>query len=414
MSSNSLLHSAIIRDWQIKKFCLYGLLKNFKFFEAYLILFLMSHQISLFQIGILMACREVVVNLFEVPSGLIADYFGRKKELYLCFIFYIISFIIFFIGDNFGYALLAMFFFGLGEAFRSGTHKAIIYSYLDAKEWTGEKAFVYGRTRSFSLIGSAISSLVGIGIVLSIPDIQYIFIFSIIPYVLDLLLIVSYPSYLDCADKKEISSFKELLYKLLYTFKQRNKLRRILFEEGCAEGAFSYLKEFIQPIMELIVIGSGVAIIAGLSLDDNLKIVLGTIYAVFNLCSSFFSKRAFLLTNRRSGIECLLYIHLITAILLGTLACFSQIYIVVIAIYLLLYIMHSMRKPIFVAEIDCHIDKSNRATILSISSQIKSLFLVIFAPIAGFTADRYGIGVTIWLLFLLFTVTIPLLVFRNN
>ena len=30
-------------------------------------------------------------------------------------------------------AALAMAFFGLGEAFRSGTHKAMIYTYLERK-----------------------------------------------------------------------------------------------------------------------------------------------------------------------------------------------------------------------------------------------------------------------------------------
>ncbi len=83
MSENALknMKTEILADFQIKKFCAYGFLKNLKFFEPYLLIFLLSQGISLFQIGILIAVRETIVNLFEVPSGIIADYFGRKKEL---------------------------------------------------------------------------------------------------------------------------------------------------------------------------------------------------------------------------------------------------------------------------------------------------------------------------------------------
>ena len=44
-----------------------------------------------------------------------------------------------------------MVFFGFGEAFRSGTHKAMIMAYLDKKDIKDSKSKVYGKTRSFSL-----------------------------------------------------------------------------------------------------------------------------------------------------------------------------------------------------------------------------------------------------------------------
>ena len=125
----------ILKDFQVKKFCIYGFLKNLKFFEPYLIIYLMGNNINLFQMGVLIAVREIIINLFEIPSGFIADYFGRKKEMYFCFVFYIISFIFFFFTDTFTLAIGGMIFWGLGEAFKSGTHKAMIYTYLDYQGW---------------------------------------------------------------------------------------------------------------------------------------------------------------------------------------------------------------------------------------------------------------------------------------
>ncbi len=407
------IQQQIMADRQIKKFCLYGFLKNLRFFEAYLLLYLLGNGLNLFQIGLLMAIREIVINLFEIPSGLIADYVGRKKELYLCFSFYIISFLIFFGADNFYLAALAMTFFGLGEAFRSGTHKAMIYTYLDTKHWQSEKAYTYGRTRSYSLIGSAVSGILGIILILAVPADSYIFLFSIVPYILDLLLIMSYPKFLDSADKKQGSTFKELAGNLARSFRLNSKLRKLVIEEGMAEAAFSYIKDLIQPLLELIIVGSGLVLIANLSGDDNLKISLGLIYAVLNLCGSYFSKKAHLLKQKSSSLSCLLWMHGGLALLFGLLFFFIDSYWLLCLLYLLIYILHCLRKPLFVDEIDNHIEKSERATVISATSQLKSLFLMIFAPILGLIADNYSIAPIMLVLAIIFACTIPLLKFKS-
>ncbi len=407
------LRKDILKDFQIKKFCAYGFLKNLKFFEPYLIIYLMSNNINLFQIGVLIAIREVIINVFEIPSGLIADYFGRKKEMYFCFGFYIVSFILFFFTDTFTLAAFAMVFFGFGEAFRSGTHKAMIYSYLDAKNWQSEKTFAFGRTRSFSLIGSAISSLVGIILILIVPSDGYIFLFSVVPYILDLCLIMSYPKFLDTSDKNHGTSFKEMTKGLIDSFKINKKLRNILIEEGVAEAGFSYVKDLIQPILEIIIIGSGISVIASLSADDNLKVILGLVYTVLNLFGSYFSKNAYILKGKRTSLACLSLIHLAYAASCGLLAIFSGQYLVVCIIYVFVYVLHSVRKPMFVDEIDNNIDKSNRATVISASAQLKSLFLITCAPILGFVADKVGIGLVMGILCVVFMATLPLLKTRT-
>ena len=410
---NEIVKKKILQDVQIKKFCAYGFLKNLKFFEPYLIIFLMSKGLNLFEIGILISIREVIVNLFEIPSGIIADYFGRKKELYLCFGFYIVSFGIFFMTNGFMMAMFAMMFFGLGEAFRSGTHKAMIYTYLDSKNWESEKTFVYGRTRSFSLIGSAISSVMGVVLILVVPDERYIFLFSIVPYILDLLLIISYPKFLDKADKSKNSSFKDIIYSFIKGLKGNYKLRRILVEEGMSEATFAFMKDLIGPIMEVIIVGSGVFVIAGLSMEDNLKIILGLVYAIFNLFGSYFSKRAYLIKGDRKSITCLYYFHIGIAVACLLLSLSMRQYVLVIVIYVALYILHSIRKPMFMDEVDNHIEKSSRATTISISSQIKSVFLMVFAPVLGFVADTIGVRSVMIILCVIFVVTIPLLKFKD-
>jgi MFS family permease len=166
---------------QVFKFEMYGFLKNLMFFEPYLIIYLTISGLSLFEVGLLISIREIVIYIFEIPSGVIADMYGKKIELIMCFVFYIISFFLFFIAPSFWIFALAMMLFGLGDAFRSGTHKAMIMSFLDHNDIAATKTKVYGQTRAMSLIGSMVMSLVAIVFVIYLPEIKYLFLISIIP-----------------------------------------------------------------------------------------------------------------------------------------------------------------------------------------------------------------------------------------
>ncbi len=406
-------YDLIKKDFQIKKFCMYGFLKNLRFFEAYLLIFLMMQNITLFQIGILIAIREVIVNIFEIPSGFIADHYGRKKEMYMCFIFYIISFIFFFFTDSFYIAIVAMSFYGMGEAFRSGTHKAMIYSYLESKGFEKHKKFVYGRTRSFSLIGSAISSILGVFIVLYIKKFEIMFLISIIPYILDFLLILSYPKFLDKADVSN-KGVKTEAKEILTDLKTNKRLRKSLLNDASFACVFSIIKDYIQPILQAVIVGSGIILISNLSSDDNLKIILGITYAFINVAGAVASRKTYILTKNKSNEFCLNLIYISMIISLVIISVCFKMPLVICFMYLIMYVIHSMRKPIFVDDFDNHIKKSTRATMLSISSQMKSLLLIIFAPLVGYIADNNDIKMVTLILCVMLVICLPFAFFKHE
>jgi len=69
------------RDRMYYKFRLYGFLKNLRFFDPFLILFFREAGLSFLAIGTLFSIREIATNLLEVPTGVIADSFGRRKAM---------------------------------------------------------------------------------------------------------------------------------------------------------------------------------------------------------------------------------------------------------------------------------------------------------------------------------------------
>ncbi|WP_066496053.1 MFS transporter [Abyssisolibacter fermentans] len=391
------VYQTIKRDKQIWKFCFYGLLKNLKFFEPYLLIYLLGMGMSFFKIGILYAIREIVTYIFEIPSGIFADNYGKKKELMTCFAFYIISFIFFFIGTDIYILILAMIFFGLGEAFRSGTHKAMIYSYLEQKNWFEYKTFVYGRTRSFSLIGSSISAFISIIFILNVPSTRWIFLICIVPYILDFLLISSYPATLDERRESELSfkNFFEASIRHIKSIASNKLLEKILISSSLYDGIFKTIKDYIQPILKATIIAVTVSSLQGINADSKVKIYLGVIYGIFYIFSSVASKNVYRLNRVFDSGKWMSIFFDIMAILSIALfiAIKNNVTIIVIAIFFLLYILKDARRPLFVDVCGDYMNKTERATVLSVDSQLRALFTIIFAPVFGFIADNYSLEV---------------------
>ena len=391
------LHELIKKNRQIKKFCLYGFLKNLRFFEPYLYIYLMQVvHLNLFQIGTLFSIRGIIIYLFEIPSGVFADQYGKKTELMICFLFYIASFFFFFWGGSYAIVAVAMVLFGLGEAFRSGTHKAMIYSYLEQKGWFEHKTFVYGRTRSFSLIGSSLSAFVSILLIIRLPRMQSIFLFSIIPYLIDFLLIWSYPDTLNEPVETTISIKKFITHSIeqLKNIFANRPLRKVAVSSSLFDAIFKVLKDYIQPILNDIILVSGIYVVASMEAATQLKIILGIIYGVIYIFSSWVSGNVYRLNQKFNSDKLMdISFDILGAVFFITFfAIKTKIMLIVILLYFFLYLLKDGRRPLAVDVFGDYMKKNERATVLSIDSQLSSFFMIVLAPLFGYIADRFGVA----------------------
>ncbi len=393
----------IRRSSLVWRFKFYGFFKNLRFFEPYLFIIYINIGLSLFEIGLLVAITEVFTYLFEIPSGILADSYGKKKVMIACFIFYIISFFLYFLGieqysNGIGLwiLILASILFGLGEAFRSGTHKAMELAWMEKRRLLDYKSYIYGITRSYSLIGSALSSLMAILLVLTLSHISNtIFLFSIIPYVIDLILISTYPKYMDKPkDSAKQNIIKELLIGIKNTGKymKQKKLRNGLISSSSFDAVFKSLKDYIQPLIQVYI---GVLLVkwrleGKLGEVDGIAIVLGLLYTIFYLISSISSKNSYRaekwFKSPKRAIDVLWDIFGIVLIC-EAIFIFTQSLSLIMIGFLLVYILENMRRPLLVGYLGGIAEKDQRATVLSVESEIKSLLKMVFAPIFGLIAD---------------------------
>ena len=390
-----------IKDASIRiKFQLYGFFKNLQFFEPFLLVIFLNWGLNLFQIGLLMTIQEVFTYVFEIPSGFLADVYGKKNELRLCFIFYMVSFLLYFFGPAFYMVVLGATFYGLGEAFRSGTHKAMEMEWLERHNLQEYKSYLYGMTRSWSLYGSALNAILAIILVFFIGDRgdRWIFLFAILPFALDFLLISTYPNYMnkkrDVGNNTIKEQFREEFDKLKIFLKGKTFQQGVL-SSTINDSIFKSIKDYIQPIMRIFIS----ALILDLALDTSkedmwVKTFLGVIYAIFYLLSSFSSRKAFWVEQKvKSTRKTIDYLFDVFALLLLLEAVFIWVGlpIFIVLLYMIIYIIYNLRRPIVVGYIGEMAPIKQRATILSAETQLKSIFIFIFAPIFGYIADQFGI-----------------------
>lgn len=377
------------------KFSAYGFLKNLRFFEPFLYLFFLASGLSYLEIGTLISIREISVLLLEIPTGVVADLTGRRRAMAGAFAAYITSFSIFYLFHRFVFFVPAMLLFAAGEAFRSGTHKSMIMTHLDAEGMADRKVAYYGTTRSASRLGSAVSALLAGVIVYLWQDYHVVFAVTIVPYLLGLLLMLTYPRELD--GELSVRPLSDLGSHMAGSIRQlvhRPGLLRMVINASIYDSFFKISKDYLSPIVELFAVSLPALLFIGAA-TQRTAILVGVVYFFVYLNSFVFSRKAAPLMqwvgNLPQALNILFFV-LGGAFLVAALFLYLDILLLSIAAVFFFFSLYNLRKPMVVGYLGDRIAPQQRATLLSTHNQLRSVAGMVIAPVLGFFADRYGIS----------------------
>jgi len=391
----------------IRRFSLYGFLKNQRYFEMVFLLFITDQRYGLgfsyTQWGLLIGFRELCVILMEIPSGAVADLFGRRRSMILSFVSYIAAFAVFGFSQYYWHLFIAMFFFAIGEAFRTGTHKAMIFTWLRNEGRIDEKTKVYGFTRSWSKMGSAVSVVLSVAIVFSLQKFNYVFFFATIPYVVGLINFLTYPAELEgqpgtAVGVREVCAH---VWECLRNALAIRRLRRLIVESMSFEGVYKAVESYLQPVvMGLALL---IPILIGLSDIRRGILMIGIVYVVLYLTAAYASRKSHQLSDRAGGEEKgsrLLWKVVFTIYIALIPLLFFEYYYVAIVGFIALALIQNFWRPMLISRFDAFASETHGATILSIESQAKSFSTMIVAPIIGLAVDyikgQQGLGGIFW------------------
>ena len=400
----------------LRRFCLYGFLKNQQYYDPFIVLAFLQMGLNFTLIGLLVAFREIMINVMEVPSGALADLYGRRKCMIMSFLGYIVSFLVFGcsglwaqraapgMGRLMPVLLAGMLFFAVGDAFRTGTHKAMIFAWLHGQGRTDEKTRVYGYTRSWSKIGSALSVLLAGLFVLLTDNFAYVFFFSAIPCVLSIINLLGYPPEVDgiAGTAARRGGLATHLHRSLSHCFREPALRRLLAESMGFEGFFKAIKDYLQPVLMAAAIPLAATWFGAATLTDvqSSVILVAPVFFILFMLSAAASRNAHRLVERPGAEDKaarnlwalfgVVLLAMLPAMVLGASG-------VMIAGFVLLHVVQNLWRPVLISRFDAHSSATDGATILSIENQAKSLSTMILAPLVGLAVDlcgRHGIGVT--------------------
>lgn len=390
----------IKKDSMFYRFAAYGFLKNLRFFEPFLILIFRANGLSFLQIGLLYSIRDLTNNLMEIPTGVLADTFGRRRAMVLAFASYIASFLVFYLFADFYVSALAMVLFGLGEAFRSGTHKALILEYLDCNQMLDKKVSYYGRTRGASQLGSAFNALIAAGLLFYTGNYRSMFLAAIIPYLLDLINLATYPKYLDgeaVVFKKEMlwAQTQATLGDFIGIFRDWQAMKAILNSAGFS-ALFKTTKDYLQPILEAFALALPFLVF----LDDVQRgsVVIGLVYFFIYLLTSYASRGSDRFSRHFASLGSAINITFLLGVgflFIAGLTTWANLVLISIMVFLGFYVLQNVRKPMNVAYISDQISQRVMASGLSIEAQFTTILVAIFAPILGALADVFGVGLAL-------------------
>ncbi len=407
-------------DRMFWKFKAYGLLKNLRFFDPFLILFFRDAGLTFLAIGSLYAIREIATNILEIPTGVVADAFGRRRAMTAAFGAYLGAFALFGLCASYAAFSAAMLLFALGDALRSGTHKAMILEHLRQSGAEDQRVAYYGRTRAASQFGSALAALVGAGVVFWTGAYRMVFLASMFPYVLGLLLMFSYPRSLDGYVERMQWSWQGVLARLRDTLRtsvlalRSPLLLRGLFSGATFDAVFRSTKDYLQPILQAQALA--LPILATYQEEQRVGMIVGGLFFLIYLATSFASSRAGNVQRRARSLS----VAVNAAYLVGMgLLAIAGLFAATrwppgaIVAYLLLYTVQNVRRPMVVGYVSERIDHRMMATGLSVETQLRTILTAAFAPLMGLMADQLGVGLAVLALGAFALVGYPLIRLRE-
>jgi len=353
---------------------LYILLQNIDFTRGIWMIYLAGKGMSLTQLGLLETIFHMASFTMEVPTGAVADIFGRRTSRILGRITSLISVIILLSSNSFWMFALSFVFTALSYNLESGAGDALIYDSL--KEIGEEEQFmkVNGNKELFYQAASTISFLFG-GF-LAARSYAVAFALTILFGAAAIIQSFTFrePSIGTVHEAKsgENVFIKQIKDSLKEIIKNPKIATLIIFTQSILAFCtciFYYLQNYLKA-------------------DGYNEAVIGTIYAVSSLAAALTATQVHKIEKKVKEQGILIIIPIITIACIWGIA-FSQHH------YILFIIMMLTESIIFVAVSD-YINKmipsENRATILSFASMVFSFFMITLFPLVGIIGDRYSLS----------------------
>jgi MFS family permease len=383
-TQNDVYEKLASNKWQanIWKSYLFNFFMGLHLISGVLLPFFMTWGRLIFvEVMFLQSYFTMMVLLFEIPCGAIADYVSRKLSLILGAFITAFAALIYGSYPNIIIFVIGETLWAFAGALISGTDQAFAFDSLRKLGREDDISQVIAKKRSFMLMGIGISAPIGsmIGAYLSLNLVMVIMFF---PFIIATVISLTLKEPNHEMEKIESENYLSVIKSGFKELTHNKVLRTLAFEMITAESLVFFLIWTYQLYLEALSFQLAFFGFVGASMTI-IQIVF------FNIIPKIEPK----LRDKRRFLQLYTIVPGIGFILL------ALIYYIPISIPLILAIIGFgfSRRILFIKSINKQIETQNRATVLSTINMISSLIRMILYPLIGYLV-MWNLSITFILL----------------
>lgn len=358
---------------------------------SFWILFFIQNGLSLLQIGLLESIFHGTSLLCEIPSGMLADRFSYKTNLYLARLSSIGSSILILFGQgNFWIYAIAMMINAWSYNFDSGTSTAFLF---DSAVEAGQKdrylqisSFLSGVAEVTRTLGTVVAGFLIHG------ALAWTYYIAIGLSLLSILLIFLMKEPESKSDERSHLTLK----RILEVVKQEWQEKPVLFY-------WMLTYQLVGTIMCMFYFYYQQKISDLASWQVSLIMLIGS---GFNLLAVYLASQIGKKWNSNQVFPILVALTGLALFLVGAKTPFAYL-----SVYLLTNALYAVYQPIYYNDLQAYLPSSVRATMLSINSMMFSLSMIVIFPLTGWFIDNCGFLAVFIVLGLVTLFSFPLLMF---
>ena len=356
---------------------------------SFWILFFIQNGLSLLQIGLLESIFHGTSLLCEIPSGMLADRFSYKTNLYLARLASIVSSILILFGQgNFWIYAIAMMVNAWSYNFDSGTSTAFLF---DSAVEAGQKdrylqisSFLSGVAEVTRTLGTVVAGFFIHG------ALAWTYYIAIGLSLLSILLIFLMKEPESKSDERNHLTLK----RILEVVKQEWQDKPVLFY-------WMLTYQLVGTIMCMFYFYYQQKISDLTSWQVSLIMLIGS---GFNLLAVYLASQIGKKWNSNQVFPILVALTGLALFLVGVKTPFAYL-----SVYILTNALYAVYQPIYYNDLQAYLPSSVRATMLSINSMMFSLSMIVIFPLTGWLIDTCGFVAVFLVLGLITFLSFPLL-----
>lgn len=369
----------------ISKNYVFTFLKEFNLTHGIWMIYLASKGLSLTELGLVEAIFHVTSFIMEIPTGAVADIWGRKASRVCGRIGQLISALIIIYSNSFLGFAIGFIVTALSYNLESGAGEALIYDSL--KETGDEKKYMKVSGVNEIIMQAAQTGGLVLGGFLSNYSYTYAYAVTIVVSILSIIQALSFkePNMKMDIEEKGFRIFKNQVGESFKIIAKNKKLGfLIVFSQAIFMFNTSLFFYFQNYLLD-----------KGISKGN-----IGIILAASSLGAVITASQTYRIEKKVGEKVIILLLPLIIAICIWGVA-LSKYY------YIFFIVINAIESIIFVAVSDYTnklIPSDKRATILSMGSMIFSLYMIVIFPLIGKLGDVYSLQFSFKILALIATI----------